>query len=1853
MNLPVEQAEVLNALYQIEEQQFAASNFDSWATPVQIAARLPAGHAQRKNATWVRTILDQLWSARRLLQLPADGAENPIFAEVRLSGLDRHGAEDGRLALEQNDVRGLDPDNVTGHAIVALYEPRMEMRYRSRTAELARLLNFNHQRFQMARGTGLLRYERRDQRRPKRELLVVDVRTDWHHQILAGELLVAMDGHSTSHRLDGGIDRVKLARASDAVLEAMAAGGITTLAGFQTNSVLATLCGLYSTAYRDRYDAHVITAGVGSGKSYAFQIGALIHCAYCLLTGATRGIRVLLLYPRVVLAANQFQELGRLIDRVGQLLGVEFRPPVLDAGSQIKRQMPTPDGSLFDAIRTKYSIENNLILVSNLDTLANRLQHPEAFKGLVGQLDLIVGDEIHLLRGIYGSHARMILERLSLMRALHKLRIRYPQAPFADLLRRRAKLLDAYFVGASATIAEPSRHTARLLRTTERKVLHIEISAMEPVGWVHHLFLRQKPEISTMSALVNATACLVHNRRDGLFREYYQAVAPPGTVRPSLALSALPNPVLGPGVVNIEPRAPGDIHKTVGFCDSLDGVGRWSDLVADNERTKRGLGVQLNPQGSYPYFVRFQEPLWRLPHQSSFAAQRKNWQDVVRASYGQMCRQCKKGVRCSTARVPATLNDAGRREVENLWSATPQPGSYLERLGVGDNTARESWMAPFHQARQAATVSNLEGCAFFQTGLCWWWSMDHAGSNAVHPPTSAAPLNGVKRLRARADNLGHFVNSLRLQAYTSQSGRSLFDLATINDIFQESIQNIFRDRDFSDNGRENAAFIIGSPRLEVGVDLSKVMDGITYRAMRDPASLQQKVGRVGRELGADSVLVHLVTANTRDLYYFRNPQIALDPDYLQALPLHEDNRIVARHHLFMSIVDFLCLQGDETGGRQLRDDGVRIWLINDRALGGFSIWHRKVKACWDYLFGQHPHQAENLQNLREYLGQLGAKPDEIENPAVRVALTPNTAPLSQRAGAVDVFWHEFGPNFLQSIVTGQVTLAEICAMSGDTALAAHLTALPRQRALLENLGDKPDESAPLRRSYLNNLFTQPIFRRGIPLQGIVGNHPYVWTPNFFEAIGTETVAVLMPGGDTAYESVSTVIGLLAPGTVSYRYGSEPTKVVVSSGHAAGSTLLQAPGFEAVMLAVANPDFFETVACGLPISGPELPPDFFGVGGMLRVYTPRQLKLAPASSNPLVMVDANNYGMLADNDSRPRPVAGTPGHFESMMAPPRCYSRRWYRLQPSAPAPFPLRFEQLLRQFVAPGSAVPAIPLPPVLSCFDQIAFDEQLSVTDFVWGLDREFMSRNILASRLIYQAPALHGAPRASVALGHQYNAPGLIFTMRTDAASDVAGLLNIVLQNTTSVVYQTLLWQVVGRYLEEHGRLPIDPNMPWIGEAPPSIFTVRNLRTCLIFHLLEGWHPSAVGGQLPGTAPLFTVVDVATCLAPGGPTAIAEPTFNRLCGQIAAMRNPPNVAQHATSLSQAWPHFSAAAAATTPFNDDYFRKVGTDILLNSLGLSLHAAALRQTGAEQEDLAYFYSHANGTAKIYLFDTEAFGNGSIELVRNNLVIPSGERMLHEKLRQLGHVVDPLPSVDFAQCFQERLQECQSSQAAHLAYHAHAGNAAPWAKLAAERDGERFRAGALFDFIRTGMGLSSFDQLAAFRECPEFLAHVSANYPVYGARGLTTVLFPGFQALESAVGFCLAGCVGCLLSPETNLHGSLRARESVNKVLLDAFFGEVVVAKATRGDSVARACYPATGVGCTCDWNTSARVAASALGQAALTTTCSLHLRPVAGGEVTVVPVEFQVTKDSGVVTLRPDLAPVMAIAPRVRVQMQF
>ena len=163
-----------------------------------------------------------------------------------------------------------------------------------------------------------------------------------------------------------------------------------------------------------------------------------------------------------------------------------------------------------------------------------------------------------------------------------------------------------FLVGASATIAQPKKHTATLFSIDPKRVIHVDAKAASGSGWVHHFFLRQKVKTSNMSALINATACLVHNRRNGLYREFYErADGQP------IGLEDLPDPVTGAG---IESRKPNEIHKTLGFSDSLDNIGRWADTLMDNETTKEA-GFKTGPAArrpragsNFPYFNRFFEP---------------------------------------------------------------------------------------------------------------------------------------------------------------------------------------------------------------------------------------------------------------------------------------------------------------------------------------------------------------------------------------------------------------------------------------------------------------------------------------------------------------------------------------------------------------------------------------------------------------------------------------------------------------------------------------------------------------------------------------------------------------------------------------------------------------------------------------------------------------------------------------------------------------------------------------------------------------------------------------------------------------------------------------------------------------------------------------------------------------------------------------------------------------------------------------------------------------------------------------------------------------------------------------------
>ncbi|BDG08615.1 DEAD/DEAH box helicase family protein [Anaeromyxobacter paludicola] len=1750
---------VLQALYDAERPFLEMGQFDVWSTPQSIADALPEGNTRRFDATWVRSVLERLWTDRRVLQVPI-GTGNYALQDVVLRDRDSFGTGESRLPVEQNDCRGDDPHPFER---VAIYATSVGTQYRSRVAEVARLLGRNYQRFKMLPSTGMLRYERRPQKRPEYVVDLGELAKRLSAEIKAGTLSLEPD--DTAHKLAANVDRPLLTKATEAVLLALAEmfvsrGQPPCLAPFQERSIVATLCGLYSPGFRTQFDGQVVTAGVGSGKSFAFQIGALIHVAYHALRGLRR-VRVLLLYPRVVLAANQFQDLEFLLHRVEQRLGAPIGQPILDAGGQLAEltggDSGPVKGKLFNAIKDAYQ-GSNQILISNLDTLANRLVHPEASEGLCKDLDLIVFDEVHLLSGLYGAHARMLLRRLALLRAAWTERRKRPADPFSALLGHLHAVTPAYLIGASATIAEPCQHFARLASREPSRFLHVDVDSPEETGWVHHLFLRQRPEASSMTAATNAVSCLIHNRRDGLHHEYY-ADGDGGLA----SLDRLPNPVQ-PGSVVARPTPL--IHKTLGFSDSLDGVNRWADLVLDNERSKSmAMNSSPNPATSgLPYFVRFQEPLWRTVHHLTFGDKTPVWQKRLFAEYGSLCRDCKRGVRRETARVPAGLTQAQRDAIQRLWDINPENGEcYLNRLGIASERFDNPLFEPIRAMAQTPQVANLDRCGFFSTGLCWWWSRDHLGNNHPEPATGAQPVSGFKKPQQNAAGKYMPLNAIRTRAFTSKSEFEAGN--SINDIFRASPVRLFRDRGFADTLGENCSFVIGSPRIEVGVDLARVSDGITFRAMRDPASLQQKVGRVGRERQSDSVLVHVVTENTRDHFYARNPRIALDPDYLQPIPLHEGNLIVARNHFFMGLFDFLVLMGADPAADRIADDGDRIALINDhKNKDSFSGWDRKVQAVYRFLFSADPSSAGHRACASRYLELLGARPGDIECAGHDASLAPADAPLSREAGALDVLRHEFGPKFLLTPLPFKgkaVTLAELCATRFSPPFK-DVPGLPRHSDFLRAL---PQDEPLQKRSYLFQLLTQPLFRRGIPLaKGLPGNQPYLWTPNFFEAVGKEYIRIFDQGPnwqkDLAYETYGLALSLLPPGTVSYRYKEVPQKVPVNRCGAVGVNV-EVPQLAGVRLDTTNAEFFEPANCP-DLTDADLPVEFGSEGTPVPVVRQRQIGLTPASSEPLI----TSEGLLADGDERA--ATGDQGIF-SLPTPPRCFALRWYRITSSDSGASSIAC-RVAERFRSPGgTALPPLALPPVSQLFRSITIDRQMAVTEFVWGLDRHFMTRQVEAARLIYRDADPQNSRR--VALGHHFETVGMKFDIDFGSGSRLGGFIDEVLSRESSPAFQALLAHALHEFLAESAtNAPTQGTGWWVQRSRPSTFTVRTLKTIIWFHLLENWHPAPNTNSRPTTPPNFSLDDVVGCFTPGHSRYIDDARFERVCRWVAGIQNLTAADDRLDTLLGYRENFQSAVENRAGLDHSLLRRTARDLLLNGLGITLQSTALRVTGAEDRDLSYFYKVANDTdASIFLFDSDETGNGTIDLVARNFYVSPVERLLTARLRALGGQADPLPTIDFMDALEDALQECDTSQAAHLAFHGTVASAKALEGLESARKGERQIAGPVFDFICNGLGAPSFDYTLLLQACPEFLAHVSA-YPCHSAPLVPSPLYPNFQSLEAAMGFCVDGCVSCVVAPEQNLHGPLSAKDSVSKILLDALYRTQVC---ERGDEFTKLFYP--------------------------------------------------------------------------------
>ncbi len=190
-----------------------------------------------------------------------------------------------------------------------------------------------------------------------------------------------------------------------ALRAALARTGIDTLHAHQLEALEAAWAG-----------PTIVTTGTASGKSLAFNLPTLD-----VLCSEPRA-RALYLYPTKALAQDQARALGAL-----GLPGL--RPAIYDGDTPREERT---------AIRRKA----NLVL-TNPDMLSvGILPHHTAWGDLLANLAVVVVDEAHVYRGVFGSHVGNVLRRLRRLAGF------YGTAP--------------RFVLASATIANPVELAERL-----------------------------------------------------------------------------------------------------------------------------------------------------------------------------------------------------------------------------------------------------------------------------------------------------------------------------------------------------------------------------------------------------------------------------------------------------------------------------------------------------------------------------------------------------------------------------------------------------------------------------------------------------------------------------------------------------------------------------------------------------------------------------------------------------------------------------------------------------------------------------------------------------------------------------------------------------------------------------------------------------------------------------------------------------------------------------------------------------------------------------------------------------------------------------------------------------------------------------------------------------------------------------------------------------------------------------------------------------------------------------------------------------------------------------------------------
>ncbi|WP_426753393.1 DEAD/DEAH box helicase [Myxococcus sp. Y35] len=1554
---------------------------------------------------------------------------------------------------------------------------------RSRVAETARLLYANRERFGLEASTAHLGYELQPRLRPDR--------TAYAMADAIQELQTFVEGLTLPRRESA--DTLKLA------IQRTGVGlGHSQIAAFQVRAWKSVLRSLFEEPRQ--VDTTMITAGVSSGKTYSFLLPLLTLLVYRALRGEGRHNRALIIYPRTSLVEDQYHGLHKVIESINAQLtahGTSLTDrPALDAGQLLGESLGVGGSSLGDSLHQVRQLGIEVILTTT-ESLKNRMMDPRAVRTYLKHVEVVVFDEIHLMEGLAGSHGISFVRRMrQLMRSL-----------------RKNPGFEPAWIGASATVAEPVAHAARVLSISDpKRIQHVAPAPDELIrfGTFHHLFLHTRVGKASLSAVTNGVSCLVHTRNDSTAHAHYE----------------------NPSAPVLKPRKTDDIRKTIVFVDSLSTIGRLDFTTADNERT-------YDPQDtSPPYYSWFYRPAARLNATAGEEKSIKGLQAIRR-----WCQNCYHG-------IPDRIDPSAFQAPEL---------TYLRTHLRMDENAKARATPPGLREKLAQLpqegVRNLDGCPFHEARLCWWFSQDSGQTRQF----------GNTEVR---------IDQNRAIPYTSKTDApTLHD--NVNDYFLTEARQLWRRAPgIPPKKKEAVSTMLASPRIEVGVDFRNVRDGATHKAMRSASAFQQKIGRVGREDGSDSVIVTFLAHRPTDAHFAHQPARLLDAAHLDPIPLKADNPDVLSSHLFAAALEFIASRPPGTipnGGHELNIIGT--------GSPNVPSWENKVDGCiqfltahrdevLDYMLaatGQGPSKEsvaemaldrlltilglfvtdlggayaagrtlahwfkENqgpapdvrfvqlLSDLESVVTELRGLPGTLPTPVLSAADTllkaldtdsPTSASLAQ---AVPGFQTAVGAN-VGGMASNPTTIGalymllgkatNVATALGGLSLSAPLARVREAHSILQAFFETSDPGIRrMQQYYLHDLLTRLTpFRQFYPF-GLVRTH--------FQHVNAREVTILLPTNEPSdSESLSTALYELLPGTWNYRW-VRPLKSPSGPINQMGGTGEHFIHLDNIVR--PNGALFEPTRAP-PLAPADLPADMpvVSAGTTISILRPVRLRMESSVNQPDALFAER---LIADGDEAQR--ANNPADVKGCPTVPRAFPATWYRVETDPKA-------QPVRGKAAPGTANELPHTFPAIGrvLLDGVTFATGMKVDRYVYAIDRSY--GNVIESPRIHYR---HGPTKEPVVLGDTLGqTDGLTFRLRPDTL-------------------EAVIDQALGAPGPLRGELTVRAMRRFIARTTGcSPFQSDMIRKVLLMGFLDQG----------GTLSTLDFQAIQTLL-----TGLTSQDYDRLSGDIIqGMYAGADPNETATARSRqvrwhkdAWPEMQRLQASATDFDDTFIEDVARDILIHTLAVTALDGVSRLVGATDGDLSYF--HQASRDEFYIFDSVEGGNGCAETVSRYLQIPPLQRIVD---RGSGPLTT-LPSSDGFMLIEEALAACPAQASARLLFEASRQGVTDVSQLSFPRglstDLEaRMRheydsvvgAHAIVSHLIGALPqlFSSWWDLLWLQLVPERFSQQLVQQRVCA----------GTDSLRSRTHLCITGCLECVNNGDGSIYGSLTSHEHVSKNLLD-------------------------------------------------------------------------------------------------------